>query len=468
MKTLFRKINQHGLFMFVILVACALFGITGVDAIMADAPAGATALAQPDSGTGTNDGTGGEGYVTLDQALKDSPNLVTRAIHNEVIKISPYDYTARTLLSKNFKIKKKTKDHKVAVYSAAGKAIKTAVATAYTESAVSQIEINFGTDNNLFYIGQNVFFPAIAGYKSDGTTASGHCLVANVVSFDSSKKPILQALNGKKISTTLNCIPSLALNTVALRGLRTGTEKQIRTDLFNVLPTDREYYIQKNLIEFGVSGWYNAATKEVKWDDRDIMEMAVDEKMRTSMPDFWLGTGLTGYLNNKYTGDQDDLAYWHEGLWTQAGREFDFNGAIDIDSLIDFGKYVFDGNRSSNEKYMVMGSDLSAEFQKVIFAHPYMLGETLRDKELQINFTAINFFGGKKIWFADDPSLTDIGMANCGFLLDHKYAFEYNYGTEVLPIDNKQLRQSDTKGQVMIEENAFILANHEAHCRVIF
>lgn len=465
MKTYLIKTKGSGLFMFVVLLLCAAFGITGVDAVFADgAPAGATGMAQPEG----SDGVQGEGYVTLDQAMKDSPNLITRAIHSEVIKVSPYDYTTRSLLAKNFKIKKKTKDHKVAVYSATSKPIRTAVATLYTEGENQQAAIDFGADNSLFYIGQNVFFPSIAGYKADGVTPSGRCFFGNVVSFDSNKKPIIVAQNGVKVSSTLNCIPTLAATTVALRGLRTGTEKQIRTDQFNVLPTDREYYVQKNLIEFGVSGWYNSASKEVKWDDRDIMEMAIAEKTRTEMPDFWLGTGMSGSLNNKHTDEQDDLAYWHEGVWTQAGREFDFNGTIDIESIIDFASYVFTGNRSSNEKYLTMGAELSAEFQKVIFAHPHMLGETFRDKELNINWTAINFFGGKRILFGDDPSLTDIGMSNCGFLIDHKYGFEYNYGMEVLPIDNKQLRVSDTKGQVMIEENCYILANHESHCRVIF
>ena len=464
MKTYLKRMKGSGFLLFAIMLACSVFGITGVDAVFADAPGAATALTQPE---GTN-GVQGEGYVTLDQALKDSPNLIMRTIHQEVIKVSPYDYTTRSLLAKNFKIKKKTKDHKVAVYSATSKAIRTTVATTYTEDSVEQAAIDFGADNNLFYIGQNVFFPSIAGYKTGGETLSGRCFFANVVSFDSNKKPILEAKNGKKISTTTNCIPTLASTTVALRGLRTGTEKQIRIDAFNVLPTDREYFVQKNLIEFGVSGWYNSATKEVKWDDRDIMEMAIAEKTRTEMPDFWLGTGMSGSLNNKHTGDQDDLAYWHEGLWTQAGREFDFNGVIDIETIIDFASYIFQGNRSSNEKYLTMGGDISAEFQKVIFAHPHMLGDTYRDKELNINWTAINFFGGKRILFGDDPSLTDIGMGNCAFCVDHKYAFEYNYGMEVLPIDNKNLRVNDTKGQVMIEENCFILANHESHCRVIF
>ena len=110
---------------------------------------------------------------------------------------------------------------------------------------------------------------------------------------------------------------------------------------------------------------------------------------------------------------------------------------------------------------------LELYFQKVIFDHPFMLGETYKDEELNINFTAINFFGGKKLLFADDPSLDDCGMGNCGFVTDLKYGFEYHYGMESIPIDNKKMQKADSKGQAIVEENCYILTNKDAHCRVI-
>lgn len=453
-----------GLIMFAIMLLCTLFGVTGAETMFAvgAAPGAATALGSPE-GEG---GVSGEGIVTLDEALTESPTLVTRTIHNEVIKIAPYDYVTRSLLAQNFKQKKKTPDHKVVVYSAATDPIQVAVATAYTQSAVTQAAVDFGSvANKSIAVTETVYFPQIAGYKADGTTLDGHCLVCYVVGKESDGKPILKPRNGKAV-TGVNTIPSLALATAALRGLRTGTETQIRTQPVNVLPTPTDYFIQKNIIEFGVSGWFDKATKEVRWDDRDLMEMALAEKIRTSMADFWLGTAGSAYFDTDYN-EKEELAYFKEGLWTQPGREHDFNGSIDVDAIIDFGRILFTGNRSSNTKYFAMGSELSAAFQKVIFANPFMLGETYRDKELNINFTAINFFGGKKLLFADDPSLDDCGMSNCGFVTDLKYAFEYHYGMESIPIDNKKMQKADSKGQAIVEENCFILTNKDSHCRVI-
>lgn len=463
MKKIFGRISSSGLFMFAIMLACTLFGVTGVDSVFATAPAAVTAAGEP----GGEGGVAGDGFVTLDQALKDSPTLVTRTIHDEVIRIAPYDYVGRSLLAQNFRSKKSTKDHKVVVYSAENAGIQAKISTAYTQSEVATSAVDFGLDNKLFAVNETVYFPNIPGYKADGTTLDGHCLCCYVLRKNDSGLPILQPRNGKLVGAT-NTIPTLALNTKALRGLRTGTETQIRTEPFNVLPTPGDYYIQKNIIEFGVSGWYNAATKEVKWADRELMEMAVAEKVRTSMPDFWLGVSGSDYFNTKYNDDTDELAYFHEGIWTQAGKEYDFDGSITIPKIIDFAKYIFTGNRSSNEKYFVMGSTLSAEFQKVIFANPNMLVETYRDGKLNINFTSISFFGGKKIHFVDDPSLDDIGMDDCGFIIDHKYAFEYHYGMKSIAIDNVKLQKADSTGQAIVEENCFILVNKDAHCRVFY
>ena len=472
MKKFFIKMKDSGLFMFAVVLLCAIFGIAGADAMTADAaPAAATATSQPDGPYDVLDGGGvpGEDYQSLEEAVRLSPNLVTRKVHDQVIKIAPYDYTMMSLMARNFKIKKSTKDHKIAVYSVTTPPIQLKVATTPTDQT-ELVKVNFGADNKNIAINQHIIFQDIKGYKKDGTTVSGECLSGYVVSFDGAT-PVLKFRNGKLVMG-VKTIPigtgGVAAGTRALRGLRTGSESQIRTKPFNVYPTDKEFYVQKNIIEFGVTGWFNNATKDVVWQDKDRFELAMNEKLRTSMPDFWLGSLGEDMVATQYNNNNEELIYYKQGIWTQAGREFDFNGTIDIDSIIEFGKYVFTGNRSSNVKYFAMGSRLSAEFQKVIFAHPTMLGETYRDKDLNINFTAINFFGGKRILFADDPSLDDIGMSNCGMLFDDRYGWEESYGLMTVEIDGIKLANSDIKGKAIVEENCFILANNEAHCRVIF
>lgn len=477
MRKILSNVKKSDLILYAVLLVCALIGI--VDAFSTEiigvlAAAGTAVVPRPDNEFGSaalgGDGTVGsdpDGIQTLQQALNDSPNLVSRKIHEEVIKIAPYDYTMRSLLSKNFKQRKKTGDHKIAVYSSNSEPIQATVAATGNLSG-EQVRIDFGADGKLFSVNQTVFFPTFVGYMSDGTTQDNRTkLVGYVVNIDSGQ-PVIKSLNGPVIGGTRTIpVAAQAAGTPVLRGLRTGTETQIRTDPVNILPTDREYYIQKNIIEFQVSGWFDNATKEVKWDDRDRMEMAIAEKTRTSMPDFWFGVGGQHYISTTHNKGRTELAFFSEGVWNQAGREFNFGGSPDVDSLIEFASFIFTGNRSSNTKYFVMGSRLAAELQKVIFNNPVMLGETYRDKQLNINFTEVSFFGGKRILFADDPSLDDVGMPHAGFCFDDKYAWEEHYGMMSVPLDGVALAESDTQGQAIVEENCFILANHEAHCRVL-
>lgn len=472
MKTIIKWSKHLG--MLVITILLAAFGITGAEAMFASAPAGATATSQPASAYGDadlgGDGAVGEGFQTLGEALEISPNLVTRAIHDEVIKIAPYDYTIRSLMSKNFKQRKKTKDHKVAVYSAASKPIQLKLATPISSADAEQVTLNFGLGNKNVSVNQVITFPHVAGYLPDGLTPSGEPLQVYVLSKATTGAPVVKPLNGIVLVGGGFTLPDIGLNELALRGLRVGSETQIRTEPTNILPTDKEYYIQKNIIEFGASGWFNNATKEVKWTDRDRMEMAFEEKMRTSMPTFWLGTAGATSVATKYNDDKEELAYFSQGVWTQAGKEFNFTSTdITAEDLVDFATYIFTGNRSSNVKYFAMGSELSAALQKVIISsNTKFFGEVYRDKTLDLSFTALTFFGGKKILFADDPSLDDIGMSNCGFVLDQKYGFEYHYGMKTIAIDGIRTQTADVTGQAIVEENSFILTNNDAHCRVVF
>lgn len=472
MKQLFKKLKSEPI-MFVVTLLLALFGVTGVDSVLASAPAAATASAQPTSEHGDavlgGDGALGEGFQSLAEALTQSPNLVTRKIHEEIIMIAPSDYPARTLMGKNVKFKtKKTKDHKVAVYSTRSKEIKLKLGTAIKDAETEKVALNFGTGNKLVSVTQTITFPDIDGYEKDGATTSGHPLRCYVVGKNDSGLPIVVALNGVALSGGGYTLPDIAVNSRALRGLRIGTETQIRTDPVNILPTDKEYFIQKNIIEFGSTGWFDNASKEVKWGNRERYKAAMLEKLRTSMVDFWLGEKTTKYIKTEYN-EGEELAFFSEGLWTQAGKEFDFQGEdITPETLVDFSNYIFKGNNGSSTRICYMGSEVSAAMQKAIVAEDTkFVGEVYRDKNLSLEFTSISFFGGKKILFIDEPSLDDLGMEDCAFVVDEKSAWEENYGMKTIDLDGIKQGKSDTTGQTIVEENCFILANPDAHCRVV-
>lgn len=470
--------NYGGLLLFMFTLLLSVFGIMDATAAIcatAPAPGGASAgLSQPESefaDDGLEGGVMGEGDISLGEALALSPNLVTKKIHDQVIIIGAEKYLTRSLMSKNYRIKKATKDHTVAVYSAETAPVLIGVVSAYTEqSGVELVDtINFGVTgaatsyNKHISKSQTIIFPNLKGYKEDGTTLDTHCLMCIVVDKTSSGVPVLKAINGKKVGGVIT-IPSFTANQVALRGKRVGTEKQLHTDHLNILPTDKDYYVSKNIITFSVTGWFNNASKQVKWGLSEIKDLALIEKTRTAAVDFWLSTGTSAYISNEFNGGQADLAYFSEGAWYQPESQYNFSGAVDTDSMAEFLAEAF--AFGSSTKFFAMGKDLLTAIQKLPFNATIQLGETYRDKELNINFSSINYLGGKKLLFAHDPSLDDCGMSNCGFVLDQAYGFEYAYPYRVETLDSKNTKM-DINGQSLIEENVYILEYKKSHMRVV-
>ena len=470
-----KRIEAGGLLLFMFTLLLSVFGIMDATAVCATAPApggGDAALSQPENeyaDDGLDGGVMGEDSISLGEALANSPNLVTRKIHDQVIIIGAEKYLTRSLMSKNFRIRKPTKDHTVAVYSAETAPVLIGVVSAYTEqSGVELVDtINFGVAgatssyNKFINKSQTIIFPNIKGYKTDGTTIDTHCLMCIVTDKTSSGVPVLKAINGKKVGGVIT-IPTFTANQVALRGKRVGTEKQLHTDHLNILPTDTAYYVSKNIITFSVTGWFDNATKEVKWGLNEIKDLAMIEKSRTAAVDFWLSTGTSAYVSNEFNGSQADLAYFSEGAWYQADSEFDFEGTVNVDKLADFLAEAFE--YGSSTKYWAVGKDVLKALQKVVFNETVQLGETYRDKELKMNFASIDYLG-KKMLFAHDVSLDDCGMSDCGFVLDQKYGFEYSYPYRVETLDSRNTKM-DIKGQSLIEENVFILEHKKAHMRV--
>lgn len=477
MKRTIQQFKGLGLLSLIAILVLSVFGIMDAGAVCAAAPTPGgvdAATSKPTSDyadDGLEGGAMGEDSISLKDALANSPNLVTKAIHDQVIIIGAEKYLTRSLMSKNFNIKKPTKNHTVAVYSAETAPVLIGVVAAYTEqSGVEFVDtINFGVTgattsyNKNIAKCQTIIFPMVMGYKADGTTVDNHCLMCVVTDKTSGGVPVLKAINGKKVGGVIT-IPSFTANQVAVRGKRIGTEKQLHTDHLNILPTDKDYFVSKNIITFSVTGWYNNATKQVQWGLSEIKDLALIEKTRTAAVDFWLSTGTSAYIANEFNKNQADLAYFSEGVWYQADSEFDFDGTVDIDSMAEFLAEAFE--YGSSTKYFAMGKDIMTAIQKLPFNSTIQLGETYRDKELNINFSSINYLGGKKLLFAHDPSLDDIGMSNCGFVLDQKYGFEYSYPYKVEPL-NSQNTNMDIQGQSMIEENVFILEYKKAHKRVI-
>ncbi|MDR2683762.1 MAG: hypothetical protein LBB53_00060 [Prevotellaceae bacterium] len=465
------KLKESGLFMFALMLLCAVFGISGADFMTAEA---IVAAGNPPAEYGDQildeNGVVIDGLVDLTDAITMAPELISKHYEQEVISLNPYDTPTMSLMrskllsnSEHWRKKKKVSDHIIQInrYKTPPVQISVNTATALS-STLTQLPVDFGQANGIIGIHQTIIFKSVDGYKEDGQTLDGYNLICRVVAKDEATGfPVLKPINGKK-SGNIITLPALAAGTQALRSDRIGTETQIRTEQFGIAPSPTDYYVPKKLIEFGTSGWYDNATKTIKWGDNEIKKAAMTEFLRTSAPNFWLGK-QTRAIFPEYKSKAPELTFFPEGLFYQASRALDLNGTVNIAALVNLKKIAFGDNNSGPVKVFAMGDELSPLFQELILNTPGLNYSVYHSKRLNIDFSEIMFAGGKRIWFIDDPSLDDCGLNDKGFILDPQYAATYSYLHEILPFDEKKKNERDITGMTVIDESVNVLLNHDAN-----
>lgn len=457
MKKMIFKLNTFGLFTILATLFLSVFGIMDASAVCAVSPIyGSTFL----DGQGTVIDTGE--YSLTEAASLNSGNgeLLSKHFLQEVIRVDPYSSPTMSILAAqtNWKRREKTKDHTIQVNRITTPPIQVKVATQAT-IAQAAVAVDFGTQaNKVIGVNQTIYFTktdTICGYKADGTTADGYGLVCRVLSKNDSDLPVLIALNGKSTAITLTVDAS------ALRGDRIGTESQQRTAPFGLFPSPTDYFVPKKLIEFGTTGWFDAATKNIRWGKNEAKENAVIEMMRTSAPGFWLGKQMSGEFK-EYVSEMPELAYFPEGLIHQAGRTKDLNGTVDVAALLSLYDLAFRDNGGGNTKIFAMGSTLSPLFQELILNTNGLNVSVYNNGKLNIDFTQVQFVGGKKMLFIDDPSLDDCGLHDKGFILDVDSSARFAYAYDFVPI-KKENEKRDYEGMSIIDESINVLSKPNAN-----
>lgn len=453
-RTILEKFKDGSLFMLMVMLLCSFFGVADASAMTADVVTGETGVTVQGEQGEVNSRAGAE---------EVTDTLIRKTIDQEVVKIKPHLFAINTVASANTKRIKHSNNPEYEVKSIETLPTKTTVNTAYTGSGAVQDAIDF-VDNDLIAINGTIAIPSIPGYKEDGTTLDGQFLVLNVVNKDTSDKPIVVPINGVKSGSNNNTIPSIPAGTLVIRGARTGTEKQIRTDLFTAVPTPSDQYLQKFIMETEETTYFEMADKEVKWGKTEVTDMALFEHKLTQNTDFWLGKLSKRKVKNKYNEQKDDMAWFMKGIWWQAGKDFN-NGSTTITTqdLVSMMKKAFVGNASSAKKVLFAGSDLLEALQNVQYNQVIYVGS--RKKAMGLEFTSIiSNFGELLIYH--DQSLNDIGFDDKGLIVDTDYFEKITMGWRELELDHVKNGTSDSKGQVFVETCALILKNSKAHMRV--
>jgi len=449
MKDLFKKLKDSGLLLFVFMLLCSFFGVSDGGMLTAEAilPAGGGAVET-------------DAMVTATETRTNSPDLLLDTIDKKVTKIRPHDVVLDTISRHTGDVK--TSDNQTVRHYAIDVIDMTATLTAAYAGGDSQTALTT-SNNKVFASEQTIICLGVSGYKDDHVTVDpDHDLMLYVTGHDAAKKPLVTAVNGTGADGMT--IPAIALNTVLLRGGRAGSETQIQTDPYSGVPTDFTQYLQKFMAQVEMSEIFKRADKETDWEFTDAEEEAVFDMKRVQNVSYWKGKKGRIKVTNKHNKKDEDV-YFTEGIWTQAGKEFDFDGTVTINKMVTFMKTSFTGNASGKKKVFIVGSDLLEKLEQVEYNRIVYVGE--RQKAHGLEFSSIvSKFG--MLLIAHDQSLDDIGMSACGFVLDADFLRKWTMGWKVNNFDFRKSGQSDSDGRGLIEPCGLVLKNPKAHVRVYF
>lgn len=404
--------------------------------------------------------------LTRDLTLRESDGLIKNEIDDRITKIRPMS-TPIDQLSR-WAGARKASSMVVDYYSVDIKPTKATMSKAYTEpesgsatSAAQKVTIDT-SNNDIFEVSETIMVQGVKGYESDGTTRSKSDLVLYITSKEENGTLNVYAINGKKIGSIENCVPSIPASTTLIRMGRAATELDVQTAQFEALPVKEQNNCQIFKIQVEQSTFQKIAAKEVQWDFSDSEEAAIYD-MRLGMEK----TFMFGVKRTLYDSRKKENVSLTGGIWWQAGKEYEFDSSKELtqDDLIDIMKEAFTGNGGNKRKVLIGGSDFigrinKLEVTKVIAADDEYVKWGIDFSEIRSKFG--------KFYVLYSEVFDDCGMSDYGFVFDPEFVTRWAhvpFGHQKLDLKSAGIRNTDAV--VMTEASCLTLRYPAAHMRIV-
>lgn len=404
--------------------------------------------------------------LTRDLTLRESDGLIKNEIDDRITKIRPMS-TPIDQLSR-WAGARKASSMVVDYYSVDIKPTKATMSKAYTEpesgsatSAAQKVTIDT-SNNDIFEVSETIMVQGVKGYESDGTIRSKSDLVLYITSKEENGTLNVYAINGKKIGSIENCVPSIPASTTLIRMGRAATELDVQTAQFEALPVKEQNNCQIFKIQVEQSTFQKIAAKEVQWDFSDSEEAAIYD-MRLGMEK----TFMFGVKRTLYDSRKKENVSLTGGIWWQAGKEYEFDPSKELtqDDLIDIMKEAFTGNGGNKRKVLIGGSDFigrinKLEVTKVIAADDEYVKWGIDFSEIRSKFG--------KFYVLYSEVFDDCGMSDYGFVFDPEFVTRWAhvpFGHQKLDLKSAGIRNTDAV--VMTEASCLTLRYPAAHMRIV-
>lgn len=304
--------------------------------------------ALPDAGVTIED------TMTVESGIENEPDLYTKAIDENLIKMRPMATPTEQI--SRAKSKATSVDSWIVKYYSVGtRAMVTRVTEAVNAATTGDRITLKVADPKLFAETDTFRFEGLTGYDEDGITANTRPLVGYIHGKDGSGYPIVQLINYKAAGN-----PGIPLNTKLVRMGRAGAELDAQTGKFSNIPEPDTNYCQNFMMQVEESTFHKIHSKEVNWTFNDLEEDAIYE-MKSGME----GSFLFGEKRKKKNLNGDNV-YFTGGIYYMAGKDIEIGTyssvtgktTITTDQFNNLCKQLFTGNNAGNKtKIGFAGSD---------------------------------------------------------------------------------------------------------------
>lgn len=470
MKKFFKKLNDSGLLIFIIMLICSAFGVYDGSAMTADVAASVPI----ESTDGSKQGVAahGDAYnmregMSVEFTEENVETLLLREIDKEIVKINRYRYPLDTIARSIGQARTKHSNSQVVSYYSVATLPSDSIITVEYDSGGTQAPLTFGQngcDNSLIAINQTLIVKGVKGYVINGKkgtdTEDNRPLMLYVVNRHADGRPIVVAVNGKGTGFTIPDIPEDSEVTISGRA---ASEFQIRTDVYNILPTPTEQYLQKFIAEVEESNFFSMRDKEVDWTISDVVQQALDQMRKETNNTYWRGIKAIRNVQNRYNRKPEDT-YFTEGIWSMPAKDLDASGnSLTASMLIDYMNAGFTDNAASDTKLLLCSPDYMAELCKIPLNHSLWYGP--KKEFFGLKVTPIESPFGTLVPILD-KSMVEAGLQGCAFMLDADYMTKWTMGWRSQPLDNVKNGEADSQGRILVEPSGLTLSFPDAHARM--
>lgn len=317
----------------------------------------------------------------------------------------------------------------------------------------ASVEVAAG-DRNLFQDYGTVLAKGVNGYTQDGKTAiEGSDLMLFVVGKDSSKNPILMAVNGPKTNPTdeFCTLPTIPQGTklIFLANACAETQKFVAPNV--VVPTPQRVYLQKMILNQIASEYFDKQKKRIPFAESTIAEAVIKEFRRECNRTLWIGRKSKFRVDRGKMGMQ--YVYTTEGLRWQFVRQYDHTGPWTFEEIIALAKLKFTGQNCSKKAFWLMGKNQLEAIQNIDFTKHKditMTGDTVWGFEVTKLHTVFGDF-----YLKHEPTLDYLEYQNSGGIIDMEGLVRYYIKNE--ETSTEDVEGEEAKRKCIISINALAL-----------